>query len=543
MIYKISGAIAALLLSANLLSAQMADPFQTAMHMEQWTKAISIQEERCKTAPEDWLNWLYLADAYHAAKRSPEALTTLKKAVRFTSHPAYQHLINARLALYDGQKQNAINQFEKAAKAGKKDVLALRLIGAAWLFGQTRDLQQAEAALQRAQRRNNRDFQTRLDLGYCYREMSDGGKALVQYDLAQAIQPENPLPALLSARVYKIAKVDVKQLEYLEKALRLNPEFQDAWQQKGELLFYNMRDYPGAADAYAQLIRLNPQVSVNEKMQYANSLFLNQQYEQTIAWVDKIIGEDGSRNYLRRLSAYSYYETGDFEKGKTILDEYFARVDSSKIISQDYEYYAKFLQKEDQDSLAAVYYERAIRSDSSRWELYDEVGQIRYKIKDYLGAAEAFEQRLDSLTKNRKALDYYRVGIARYMLQDSANYERASEYFKRVCEIVPDQSIGWLMLAKTLSKLEPDVETYPERSAAFGKAKDAFEHFVEIAKNEPDKNKKDLITGYEYLTYYYMLQKNTETVQDYLDKLLALDPDNESVEGITGWLETASTEN
>lgn len=64
----------------------------------------------------------------------------------------------------------------------------------------------------------------------------------------------------------------------------------------------------GAADTYSRLIQLNPQASVNDKMLYANSLFLTKQYEPTIAWVDKIIGEDGSRNYLRRLSAYSYYE-------------------------------------------------------------------------------------------------------------------------------------------------------------------------------------------------------------------------------------------
>lgn len=126
---------------------------------------------------------------------------------------------------------------------------------------------------------------------------------------------------------------------------------------------------------------------------------------------------------------------------------------------------------------------------------------IRYKSKNYLGAAEAYEHRLDSLTR-RTALDYYQIGLARYMLQDSANYVLAAGYFAKVSEIVPDKTIGWMMQAKVLSKLEPDVEAYPEQVGEFGKAKEAFEHFVAIAALQPDKHKKDLISAYEYLSYY-----------------------------------------
>ena len=541
--YKIFNTTVVLFLFANLLNAQKTDAFQIAMYMEKWPEAVTIQEERCQTNPADGLNWLYMADAYNAANRPADAKTALENAASHLTQPAYQYMAEGRLALLDGQQKKAVTQFEKAAKAGKKDLVALRLIGEAWLYGSSRDLHQAEEALHQAQRRDNHDFQTHLDLGYCYKEMISGGEALIQYDQAQAIRPESPVPALLSALVYKSAKVETKQLEYLDKAIQLDPQFQEAWQQKGELLYYKRRDYQGAADAYAQLIKLNPQAPVNDKMLYANSLFLTKQYEPTIMWVEKIIGEDGSRNYLRRLSAYSYYEIGNFEKGKAIMDEYFARVDTAKIIAQDYEYYAKFLQKEDQDSLAAVYYEKAIGRDSSRWELYGDIGAIRYKTKDYLGAVAAYEHRLDSLIEHRTALDYYQIGIALYMLHDSADYVRAAEYFTQVCEIVPDKTIGWLMLSRTLSKLEPDLENYPERTSEFGMAKDAFSHYVEIAEIEPDKNQKDLIAAYEYLAYYYMIQKSPKEVQSYVGKLLILDPNNESAVNINGWLETASTDN
>lgn len=530
-----------LLMCATLLPAQKNDAFQTAMYMEKWQKAVTFQEERCKTAPTDWLDWLQMADAYNAASRPIDAKTALQNAAKYASQSAHTHIIAGRIALLDARQDEAILQFKKAVKAGKKDVATLRLIGESWLYGPRRDLRRAETLLLDAQRGDNHDFLTHMNLGYCYKAQLDGGKALVYFDLAQAIRPDDPLPALMSALAYKSAKVEARQLEYLDKALAIDPQCREALRQKAELFYYKRRNYEAAAESYASLFKINPKAPITDKMAYVNCLFLTKQYEPTIAWVEKIIGEDGSRNYLRRLAAYSHYEMGNFEKGKSIMDEYFQHVATEKIISQDYEYYAKFLQKENQDSLAAVYYEKAIELDPTRWDLYAEIGSIRYKAKDYLGAAEAYERRLDSMT-TRTALDYYQVGIARYMLRDSVNYERAAGYFAKVCDIVPYKTIGWLMQAKALSKLEPDVETYPERVGEFGKAKEAFVQFVEIAERQPDKHKKDLVSAYEYLAYYYILQKDAEPVQAYHQKILALEPANETALGIAGWLQRVEAE-
>lgn len=541
MLHKIFQATAIILLFATLLPAQKSDAFQTAMYMEQWQKAVTVQEARANATSTDWLAWLYLSDAYNAANRPMDAQTALQNAAKHSTVATDQYIINGRLALLAGHYDEAVEQFKKAAKSGKKEVAALRLIGESWLYGPKSEFHRAETQLLAAQHRDSRDFQTLMDLGYCYKMLSDGGKALVQYDLAQALAPDNPLPALMSAMAYKSAKVEPKQLEYLNKALSLDPRYPQALRQKAELFYYQKRDYPAAALVYAQLFEINPKAPIADKMAYVNCLFLTKQYEPTIAWVEKIISEDGSRNYLRRLSAYAHYETNLFAEGKTIMDTYFKQVKSEKIIPQDYEYYAKFLQQERQDSLAAIYFEKAIELDPARWDLYNEIGSIRYKSKDYLGAAEAYEHRLDSLTR-RTALDYYQIGLARYMLRDSANYVLAAAYFAKVSEIVPDKTIGWMMQAKVLSKLEPDVETYPERVGEFGKAKEAFEHFVAIAALQPDKHKKDLISAYEYLSYYYILQKEAAQVRAYQEHLLMLDPTNETAVGIAGWLETAANE-
>lgn len=541
--YKMMGAIALLLLQVDLLSAQKNDSYQTAMYLGQWEKAVTIQEANCAKAPADWQNWFYMADAYAATDRPEDVKKALQKAAQNNPQDAYEYIVNGRLAWVNGDQETAAQMFKKAAKSGKKDATALRLLGHCWLYGKGRDLKQAESYLLDAKDRNSTDFLTNMDLGYCYMAMIDGGKALVLFDQAQLAAPNNPLPALMSAMAYKNAKIPAKQIDYLDKALAIDPKNIAAQQEKAAYYYYQKRDFAASVTAYSRLFEITPDASIDDKMVYANALFLTKQYDQTIAWVDKIIQQDGSRNYLRRLAAYAYYETGDYEKGKTILQDYFARVDSSKIIPQDYEYYAKLLLKDSQDSLAAVYYQKTIDLDSSRWELYSDIGSIRYKTGDYQGAAIAYERRLDSL-ENRSALDYYQVGLAYYMMRDSADYVKASDYFAKVCEIVPDKTTGWLIQAKTLSKLEPDIQAHPDSVGAFGKAKDAFDHFVAIAEAEgKEKYDKDLITAYEYLAYYYVLQEDTENVQANLDKLVVLEPENESAAGITEWLESVEAQN
>lgn len=536
MLNSLAKAIVFVLLSSNLLYAQTGNDFFAALYQENWEKAIATQEKHCNSTPSDWTGWMHLADAYLAANRTGDAGKALLEAEKNAPKAAYQSIIAGRKALIANDREGAEKQFKSAAKSGKKDATALRLIGESWLFGPNRDLASAKTWLSKAHDKNRKDFQTVMDLGFYYINMIDGGNALIEYDKAQMIAPDNPLPALMSYVVYRNAKLPQKQLEYLDKAINIDPRFATAIRKKGELAYHQLHDYALAEKTYNDLIQ-SGNATVDDKMMYVNCLFLNKKYDETVMWVDKIISEDGSKNYLRRLSAFSSYETGNYEKGKAIMDEYFAEVSPERIIYQDYEYYARLLQQEKQDSLAAVYFEKAVQLNPSQWQLYGEIGSIRYKIRDYQGAANAYKTRLDSLA-TPGALDYYQIGIAYFMLRDSAEYVTAANYFAKVRELMPDKTTGWLMEAKTWSKLEPDVETYPERLAEFGKARNAFEHFVAIAETDAVKYKDDLIKAYEYLAYYYILQKDNAQVASYQEKLLAIDPSNEIASGITDWLES-----
>ena len=88
-----------------------------------------------------------------------------------------------------------------------------------------------------------------------------------------------------------------------------------------------------------------------------------------------------------------------------------------------------------------------------------------------------------------------------------------------------------------MSKLEPDIANHPELLDEFGKAKPFFDRFVQIGEADPNKYKKDLITSYEYLSSYHFLRKEDDFAKLYLDKLLSIDPENQSAKDIKKFME------
>ncbi len=522
-------------LAAKMIVAQNLTPGFAALQLENWDEAIKFYSALVQKNPADEASILRLGDAYLAKGDKTKALETFDKAFAVKGDGAFAFIANGRALLLKNMPGEVDRQFIKAAKAGKKDVNVLRAIGESYLYGATRNLPLAEKHLKAAYEKFTSDFQTLMQLGYCYKEMPNGGLAAQHYEFAQQSDPSSAFAIFMQARVYRQAKIPEKYILYLEKTLAKDPGFTLAHRETAEYWYFTKRNYAKATEAYENLLAKAKEPNVEDEMQLANCYFLSKKYDKCIALVEKIIGKDGSKNYLRRLLGYCYYETGDFAKAKTIMTDYFKVVTPDKILASDYEYLARTTVKTGGDTLQAIEtFRKAIALDPLTWPDYKEIGALQYKRKDYCNAAISYQMYLDSM-KTPEATDYFYLGNCQYYCKadtTSMRYEKALASYKKVAEMVPTATLGWFWSGKAAAKLDVDIQKHPDSVAVFGKAQPYFEKFIEVAIVDVEKNKKDLITAYEYLSYMYYLKGDVAKFQEWNTKLLGLDPTNATGKGL-----------
>lgn len=521
---------------AKMASAQTAADGMQAMQLENWDKAVAIYSNLTKANPADQESWLALSNVYLAKNNKDEAKKALDAAFNAKSEGALAWVATGRILMLQGNQVEADKQFARAAKDGRKSSAILRQVGESFVFfkpngSEKPNFTRALDYLKNAYEVNSKDFQTLMSLAYTYKEKPDGGLAAQHYEFAAALQPQNPLPVYMLAKVYQSAKLPEKALDYFNRTLAIDYSFTPALRDKA-LYFYFAHKWEAARDAYKDLVSNGKEVTIEDEMQLANTLFITKDYKGTITQVEKIIQKDPSRNYLRRLAGYSYYETQDFSNGLNIMNDYFKAVPAEKIIARDYEYLGRLQVKTKGDTVVALgNLQKSIDMDSSTWPLYKDMAELRYTRKDFCGAGASYQMYLDSVTK-KDPNDYYKMGLAWFYCKgDNQNFVKAEIAFAKITELNPNAGVGWFWRGRAASKLEPEVKD-DSTAAIFGLAHPYFEKYVELGKVDETKNKKDLITAYSYLVYYHYIKGDGTGFQDNIDNLLRLDPTNETGLGL-----------
>ncbi len=526
--------------------AQTHDDGMIAMQLEKWDKAIEVYSALTKADPQDQVAWLTMGSAYLAKGDKDKAKATFDAAFNAKSEGPYAMIASGRILLLQNKYAEADAIFKKAKKYGKKDVATRRLIGESFLYevpGVKPNFTRAEAELKEAMDFASKDFATLMSLGYCYKEMPNGGLAAQHYEFAVQVEPQNALAQFMLARVYRAAKIYDKFFLFVDKAIALNPKFSEALRAKTEFLYFDKK-WEKATEAAKTLVNQGADVTIDDEMMLANLLYITKDCKGCSDIVERILKKDGSKNYLRRLQAYCNYDNGKYAEGLKILEDFFKQVTPDKVMATDYEYLARLQIANGKDTAIAIQnFLKVIKMDSSRWSLHEEMAKLYYDAKNYCQAAKSYQSYIDSLTDKQALVNAnYTLGICHYFCpDDSLHFIKAEKAFTTITELLPEASIGWLWLAKSAKNRDPDVVANPDSVSKFGVAKPFFEKFAELASVDKEKNKNDLIAAYEYLSYYYFSRNEDEPAKATIDKLLELDPENESGVGMKEAIEAGST--
>jgi tetratricopeptide (TPR) repeat protein len=221
---------------------------------------------------------------------------------------------------------------------------------------------------------------------------------------------------------------------------------------------------------------------------------------------------------MKRLLGYSYYETKKYPEGLSYMNKFFAQVKPEKIIASDYTYYGRLYNKTNNDSLAALNFEKSLAIDTGDVEVLGELADVYTHWKKYPQAQTAYTKKIKSL-KNPSALDYFGLGKAYYY---DKKYTEADTAFASVIAIKPDVTIGYLWRCRSKIKIG-DVN--------YELCKPYADKFISLAygpdgKLNPKVQTKEIIEILQYEASYFAAKEDMVKVKEYLNKILETDPNN-----------------
>jgi uncharacterized protein HemY len=445
--------------------------------------------------PANPLNYIGIGQIALMQKDIPKAQQNFSKAISLLPSKANKNIIMAP----DKQATVYIRLANAYIKSGVYDT--------AVVYG----------SLRTAEKLNSKDYDLYIVKGDAYIFMqNDGSRAILNYNIAQSLNPKSPFAKLRIGQLWMRARNYNDALTYYQEVVKIDSTFAPAYRELGYLLSRANRN-DEAEQNYKKFLRLSGG-NTTARIQYVNTLIDLKNYKEAINQLNEILKTDSSNNDLNRALAYSYYETGQYDKALVYSKKFFSRAKPDKIRTTDYVYLGRSYAKTKQDSLAHIYLLKAYQMDTSRTDLLSEAAVSMMKLKKYDKAIEDYNLKI----ARNKAVpgDYFALGIAYYNIK---NWGKADSTLKYLNTLVPDLIPGYLWRARSLVNIDT--------TCKLGLAKPVYETLIDKAKSDTVKNAKELMESYSYLAYYYLVQftdtKDQELGRksiDYCNKVLAIQP-------------------
>lgn len=428
------------------------------------------------------------------------------------------------IELLEGKLQDARNHFEAAISLSQgKNIAVLNAIGFANGNPDSKNgdaLYAIDKLNQATQIKKFNDPDVLVNLGDAWRKNDNGGEALNAYRKALEIAPN------YARADYRIGKMYQSQgrgqesifMEYYNKAIASDPAFAPVY--ANLVNYYFETDVPKAAQyfekwkSYADVD--NKTCFYTAVMKYAQGFFM-----EAINQADECIATEGEFPYpnLYGVKANAYNRLKDSVRAIENFAQYFKRQDPAKLTSGDYIEYAKNLLKiPGNETQAGTLVDQAVMMDSvetNKVQYLKAIATTYEGKKDYNNAASWYRKVL-LIKKNTSKTDFYNVG---YNFYRTGKFDSSIVYFTLFTQKFPDDILGHFMIGKSGWAIDTTLE--------LGLPLAAFEKTIQIGSADSVKYKSQLIFAYKYFVAYSAnIKKDKPAALMYIDKILALDPND-----------------
>ena len=399
-------------------------------------------------------------------------------------------------------------------------------------------------------KKKERTAEMEMLMGDAYFLKNDGGNAITKYENAIAASPN------LAEANYKIGRLYLRGKNYKEaqsffnKAIQNDPEFSPTYRALADALA-NSRAYTAAAKNYELYIQKSGTTDPELLLDVARYKFLAEDYQGAITYLDQLKGKINNP-IIDRMYGWANTALGKNNEAVESLNKFISTA-PQKVMYDDYKYLGRAygqLGTPEGDSLSVVNLEKAAPEDTTE-NLYREIAKKYYETKRFDKAANYYAKTVAN-DKKPQNNDYLWLGLANYQFaprvgRDSTAAPMDTAQIRQVKQqhyLRADSAF-----AQMAQKIEADGKKYPlayyyraganyyaypkEQDKAASLAGPLYEKFIEQAMAPDSSDKTDytryLITSYKALAGFSLLKKDDGKAKEYFDKVLTLDPNDESV--------------
>lgn len=294
-------------------------------------------------------------------------------------------------------------------------------------------------------------------------------------------------------------------------------------------VYYEMKNYSMAKASY-DIFMHQGKPEGQAYVRYAMLLYLNKDYDKSLSMVQKGIELNGDNHLLKRLKMYNLYELKSYQEAIEAAADFFANKESHDYVYLDYLYRGRLYLAYKESDKALEQYQKALELDTDKEypEVMKEVSDVYSDLKNYPEAIRLYKLYLDVLDSKAKVSDLFLLGRLYYMAACDPEYAdnkviyltKADEIFAEVSQKIPDNYLGYFWRARTCTISDPETVE--------GLAKPYYEKALNILEEKGGSSNSLIIECESYLGYYYFVKKDYEQSKLYWNKILELDPENQT---------------
>ncbi|HEX2606865.1 MAG TPA: tetratricopeptide repeat protein [Flavisolibacter sp.] len=524
--------IAFLFASITQAQAQSIEQGKKQLYYERYNSAEQTFHTVLSRQPENAEAWWGLTEAYILQDQVSKASDTLLHAPAAVQHEPWFKVAQGTLLLQQNKAQAAAPYFDQAIEDTKgKDAALLAAVADAHTQAEAGNANEAITLLNRALQRDRKNPALYVALGDAYRKALNSSEAYKAYQQALAADGNYAAANHRMGEIFLTQKNPSLYLDYFRKAAASDPDYAPSLY---KLYAYEFYHDPAKAMAYYKDYAAKSDHTLQHEYDLVDLMYLTKQYDQAIQKANTLLQNQGAeaKPRLYKLIGYSYAEKKDTASAIAQMQQYFAKEADSNLIAKDYIIMGSFYESlPGQDSLAAVYLTKGVKLETDSAALYGYYKKLADLAKDRKDYAAQASWLGKYYAGNEKAtnLDLFNWGLAHYRAEE---YVQADTVFGTYIHKYPDQAFGYYWQAKSKALADKDMEA--------GLAVPAYQKLIEVLqKDTADANyKKWMVEAYGYLAAYEVnTQKDYAEAVDYFEKVLAIDPENESAKKYIGILE------